>query len=200
MRQLKTHPARSLGWVSDAFRRGLLREAHPHTHTGPQQQQRHIVPRAVAELERVVMDVSIKYHTAPVLPAGSRFAPLAVIQTIRPRLFACQPGFVLTQCERSTYAGRARGIFVQAPFLLQCVRFSCRDTGDFNRAASRMLHIRIRLALGGGYASVKSLYLRRKFAVAKLGNPSYSEQASGEGSTGLKSPFQKHKRFTSVFY
>ena len=93
-----------------------------------------------------------------------------------------------------------RGFFFTAPFSLQCVLFSCRSAGDFNSAATRILHIQIRLTSGGGCASVKTLYLRCNFAVAKLNNPSYSEQAFLERySWNPRTPFQGRTKSFSCF-
>jgi hypothetical protein len=60
---------------------------------------------------------------------------------------------------------------------LQADAFSCRDARDFNSGASQITNVNAVFTSIGGCASANDSALRPKFAVAKLGNHSYSWQA-----------------------
>jgi hypothetical protein len=66
---------------------------------------------------------------------------------------------------------------VAAPFQLQADAFSCRDARDFNSAASEIANVHATFTFIGGCASANTSAFRRRFAVANIGNHSYSWQA-----------------------
>jgi hypothetical protein len=64
-----------------------------------------------------------------------------------------------------------------APFQLQVDAFSCRDARDFNSDTSEIANVHAAFTFIGGCASANVPALRSNFAVAKLGDHSYSWQA-----------------------
>jgi hypothetical protein len=66
---------------------------------------------------------------------------------------------------------------VAAPFQLQADAFSCRDARDFNSGTLRIANVHAAFIFIGGCASSKSTTFRPRFAVANIGNHSYSWQA-----------------------
>jgi hypothetical protein len=63
-----------------------------------------------------------------------------------------------------------------APFLLQVDAFSCRIAPDFNSPTSEIANVHALFTSIGGCATNNSPVFRLYFAVAKLGNGSYSQK------------------------
>jgi hypothetical protein len=63
-----------------------------------------------------------------------------------------------------------------APFPLQVDAFSCRIAPDFNSRSSEIANVHALITSIGGCATADLPVLRLYFAVAKLGNGSYSRK------------------------